>query len=330
MLQYAIEARSLDLAVVVGHDFWVLRGPRGRTLAELHGLATDRRTGDAVPIGTDEARHALRIRHLVHDAAYAASLGLVVTGGSYIRVAQPRATAFTGGREEALARWAAALAAMPVLNALDLDYPSYGISIGTPTVNSNAAYRTLGEIMGLAVPTFAGVFEPGVDNRMVPAARIAELRVRGYGPARSGAAVAGLASGDVARRLHAQVVAAVHRLEASRGRAPDARSERMAAALTVLACRRGLVQVDHVVLRGDTASGRDIALLVQGALDDPASRCAWMDATQARDTPLHESADALEHDDVAAVTAGGGATAHELASAGRIAACGAMDEPAPT
>lgn len=62
-MPYTIEARSLDIAGVASHDFWVLRDERGTALAELNGLATDRRTGEAVPIGTDEARHSLRIWH---------------------------------------------------------------------------------------------------------------------------------------------------------------------------------------------------------------------------------------------------------------------------
>jgi hypothetical protein len=320
MPHYAIEARSLDLAVVVGHDFWVLRGRNGRTLAELHGLATDRRTGTAVPIGTDETRHALRIWHFVHDRAYAASLKVVATDRTYIRLAQARATVFEGAGEEALARWAAALAAMPALNALDLDYPSYGIAVAGPTVNSNAAYRTLGEIMGLEVPTFAGVFEPGVDNRMVPAARIAALRARDYGPARPPAPVARVEPADRERRLFDQVVAAVERFEASRGRSPDARSACMAAALTVLARERGLTRVDHVVL--DTTQACETAMLVQGALDDPARLTARMDAGRARNTPLHESVLAFEQPERSL------AAAHASRTSLRIVDAATADEPA--
>lgn len=53
-MPHTIESRSLDIMAVASHDFWVLRDGRGKALAELHGLATDRRSGQAVPIGTDE------------------------------------------------------------------------------------------------------------------------------------------------------------------------------------------------------------------------------------------------------------------------------------
>lgn len=58
MPKYTIEARSLNVLGVAGHDFWVLRDEQGKALAELHGLATDRQTGEALTIGTDEARHS--------------------------------------------------------------------------------------------------------------------------------------------------------------------------------------------------------------------------------------------------------------------------------
>ena len=69
MPKYTIEARSLNVLGVAGHDFWVLRDEQGKALAELHGLATDRQTGEALTIGTDEARHSLRAWNLTLDGA---------------------------------------------------------------------------------------------------------------------------------------------------------------------------------------------------------------------------------------------------------------------
>ncbi len=181
MPNYTIEARSLNIAEgVAGHDFWVLRDERGTAIAELHGLATDRQTGQAIPVGTDEDRHSLRVWHYAHDAGYAKSIGASVDRTTYIQDGQPARTVLSASRDEVLARWNAAVAAAPALNALDLDYPNYGFNIFSDTVNSNSTYRTLGEIMGVQVRDFGGRMEPGIDNRMVSPERIEQFRTHGY------------------------------------------------------------------------------------------------------------------------------------------------------
>jgi len=178
--QYSIEARSLGLVGVASHNFLVLRDGEGRALAELHGLATDRKTGRGVAIGTDEALHSLRVWHFAHDAGYAKSIGAQVDGSTFIAEGQDRKTMLVAGKQEVLARWNAAVAAKEPLNALDLDYPNYGFRMSGDTVNSNAAYRTLSEIMGVPVRDFPWKLEPGLDNRMVDQKRVEALRTHGY------------------------------------------------------------------------------------------------------------------------------------------------------
>lgn len=177
---YSIEARSLRVAGVAGHNYWVLRGPDGTALAELHGLATDRETGRSIPIGTDAAKHSLRIHHLVHDRTLADEWGVAATRETYVADGQPKRTVLSAGREEVMARWGAAVAAREPLNALDLDYPPYGFRVFGQTVNSNSAYRTLGEVMSVPVDDFRGRIEPGVDNRMTTSEHIERLRTHGY------------------------------------------------------------------------------------------------------------------------------------------------------
>lgn len=177
---YSIEARSLSVAGIAGHDFWVLRGPDGRAMAELHGLATDRETGRAIPIGTDAEKHSLRIWHYVHDQGFAAEHDTRTTRATYIQDGQPHRSVASGDREEIVARWNSAVAAREPLNALDLDYPPYGFKVFGNTVNSNSAYRTLGEIMNVPVRDFSGRVEPGIDNRMTTPAEIERLRDHGY------------------------------------------------------------------------------------------------------------------------------------------------------
>jgi hypothetical protein len=69
--------------------------------------------------------------------------------------------------DDALARWNAAVKAMPLLDGLDLTYPPFGFNVIRATVNSNSAYRTFGEIMGVDIPTFGAVLEPGRRGRML-------------------------------------------------------------------------------------------------------------------------------------------------------------------
>jgi hypothetical protein len=140
MSNYSIEARSLSVAGVGGHSFWVLRDEAGRAIAELHGLATDRETGRPVPIGTDDDKYSLRVWHYPHDRDYAASVGARATSTSYIREGQPTRTVLVAGKDEVLARWNAAVAAREPLNAMDLDYPAFGVKVLGPTVNSSSTH----------------------------------------------------------------------------------------------------------------------------------------------------------------------------------------------
>jgi hypothetical protein len=65
--EWQIEARSLNVLGFGSHDFWVLRNPDGKIVAELQGLATDRQTGQPVLIGTGP-EHSLRAWHLLGGA----------------------------------------------------------------------------------------------------------------------------------------------------------------------------------------------------------------------------------------------------------------------
>jgi hypothetical protein len=180
MPNYSIEARSLDLAGVASHNFWVLRDEKGQPLAELHGLATDRESGKYVPIGTDEEKHSLRAWHFPHDADYANSLGVRKRNDTYIQEGQGSMTVLTADKDEVMARWNAAVAAKEPLNALDRNYPNYGFKVFQDTVNSNSTYRTFGDIMGVPVRDFPWKVEPGIENRMVDQKEIQRLRTHEY------------------------------------------------------------------------------------------------------------------------------------------------------
>lgn len=67
--------------------------------------------------------------------------------------------------------------------------------------------------------------------------------------------------------------------------------ERMACALLQLAVEHRLDTIDHVLPGGDTAHGAraDRALIIQGRLDDPAQRRAWLGMEEALATPVAAS-----------------------------------------
>jgi len=144
----------------------VLADPEAdRTIGELHGLATSRVTGRTVPIGTT-SEHSLRVYVFPHVADYAETLGVPVKSTRMFGRSQAQAV-YQG--TDSLARWGAAVAAIPRLNLLDLDYPPFGFNFFGATVNSNSAYRTFGEIMGIPIHDFPGVLGPGITNRMLAA-----------------------------------------------------------------------------------------------------------------------------------------------------------------
>jgi hypothetical protein len=173
---YTIEARAFRVALAGSHNFWVLKDDdRGVILGELHGLAYDRVKRVILPIGTNR-NHALRMFVFPHDAAYAATLGLPVSTTRMFRQSRAR-VAYRGA--DGLDRWNAAIAALPLLDALDVDYPPYGFNVLRPTLNSNAAYRTFGEIMGVPVHRFAGALAPGGRQRICSASEIERLKYRG-------------------------------------------------------------------------------------------------------------------------------------------------------
>ena len=85
--------------------------------------------------------------------------------------------------------------------------------------------------------------------------------------------------------MYLQSLNAVHRLDAQQGRAPDQRSDNLAAALTVAAHGNGLSRVDHVVLSDDASR----AYAVQGDIDSLFKRYTDVNVSQAIATPLAQS-----------------------------------------
>jgi peptidoglycan hydrolase-like protein with peptidoglycan-binding domain len=92
--------------------------------------------------------------------------------------------------------------------------------------------------------------------------------------------------------MYLQALGAVHRLDAQQGRAPDQRSDNLAAALAVAAHGNGQSRVDHVVLSDDASR----AYAVQGDIDSLFKRYTDVNVSQAIATPLAQSSTQWQRD----------------------------------
>jgi len=92
--------------------------------------------------------------------------------------------------------------------------------------------------------------------------------------------------------MYLQALDAVHRLDAQQGRAPDQRSDNLAASLAVAAHSNGMSRVDHVVLSDDASR----AFAVQGDINSLFKRYTDVNVGQAMGTPLAQSSVQWQHD----------------------------------
>ncbi|WP_077442480.1 peptidoglycan-binding domain-containing protein [Rhodanobacter sp. C01] len=92
--------------------------------------------------------------------------------------------------------------------------------------------------------------------------------------------------------MYLQALDAVHRLDAQQGRAPDQRSDNLAAALAVAAHGNGMSRVDHVVLSDDATR----AYAVQGDINSLFKRYTDVNVAQSIGTPVAQSSVHWQHD----------------------------------
>ncbi|OOG45853.1 XVIPCD domain-containing protein [Rhodanobacter sp. C01] len=92
--------------------------------------------------------------------------------------------------------------------------------------------------------------------------------------------------------MYLQALDAVHRLDAQQGRAPDQRSDNLAAALAVAAHGNGMNRVDHVVLSDDATH----AYAVQGDVNSLFKRYTDVNVAQSIGTPVAQSSVHWQHD----------------------------------
>jgi hypothetical protein len=163
MTRYSIEAAIFKIPTPFSrrftHNFWVLKEyDTNKTIAALHGLATSRTTGKILPIGYNKD-HSLRAYHFNYDER----LGDV----EIIFLPQHLTQCVVVG-EHVLEIWQKAVTALPLINQLDLDYPSLGFLFPLKTtINSNSVFHTLADVMNISLPSFKGYVQIGLENSLV-------------------------------------------------------------------------------------------------------------------------------------------------------------------
>lgn len=90
--------------------------------------------------------------------------------------------------------------------------------------------------------------------------------------------------------LFRQAQTGVHSLDVQNGRAPDQRSDNLAAALVVAARKDGMSRIDHVSLSTDASK----VFAMQGALNSPFKQITSVPTTESLDTPFARSVQALD------------------------------------
>lgn len=150
---YAIEARSYDLAGIASHNFWVLRDGHGAVIAQLHGLATDRNKNSIKSIGFFKDRLGFyQFKTAANDL-------------TFISNKQQSATVYQGDKNDVLTRWNNAVCQIESLNNRDVNYSPFGV-FGLPITNSNSAYHLFAKLMDVPCHRFSGVMEPGISNTL--------------------------------------------------------------------------------------------------------------------------------------------------------------------
>lgn len=136
-----------------GHNYLALRDQNGDIVSELHGLATDTKTGQWKYVGTNQA-DILQVWEFDSARYYLAEKkfpGIILTEGA---------------KEAVRTYWDAARGCKEPVNHKKLPYPPFGVNMRGDTENSNSVAYTLTLCMGLDTQHI-GLITPGADNNLL-------------------------------------------------------------------------------------------------------------------------------------------------------------------
>lgn len=154
--QFHIEARSFGILGFASHDYWALVDANGDTIEELHGFATNPKTGEFVSLGSfgDELWFYDHPMSIWLETDYRDSVDI-----------------YSGSESDVMAVWNKAVNLIPYLNSRHVPYTPLG-TLSYPVWNSNSAYRLFGSAMGVSLHNISGRWEPGIDSDLVNADQV--------------------------------------------------------------------------------------------------------------------------------------------------------------
>ncbi len=132
---------------LAGHNYLALRDPQGNIVDELHGLATDAKTGQWKYVGTAPT-DILQVWEFNSGRYYLAGKefpGIIIDQGP---------------QSDIVAIWKKALSCKEPINQEKIEYPPYGVSFRSETLNSNSVAYTLAKCMGFDI-RHIGIWTPG-------------------------------------------------------------------------------------------------------------------------------------------------------------------------
>jgi hypothetical protein len=132
---------------LAGHNYLALRNAGGSVVSELHGLATDTKTGNWKYIGSNPT-DLLQVWQFESPRYYLAEKKL------------PGIILKEGVEEELSTVWSKASACKERINEKRIPYPPYGVSFRNETTNSNSVAYTLAACMELNT-RHIGIWTPG-------------------------------------------------------------------------------------------------------------------------------------------------------------------------
>ncbi|CAM2144338.1 conserved protein of unknown function [Pararobbsia alpina] len=163
---FQIEAREYRILWLGAHAYWALYED-GRLIGELHGLATDRKSGAARAIGS--RRDQLKAWVFSSDGAASQHTSTRRGLSGFYHPGQPSRIVCESNGVDALRRWERVLVAAEALNDAHIEYRvSGGAGDDITTGNSNSAWRTFADVMGVQPVKLGAWLRPGDDKNVLP------------------------------------------------------------------------------------------------------------------------------------------------------------------
>lgn len=132
---------------VAGHNYLALKDTDGLIVTELHGLATDmnRRMWKHIGTNSNDRLQVWKFDGTIYDQYDTSHPGVIL---------------FEGNEVETRKIWSLGEACIESINAKNIGYPPYGISLQKETENSNSVAKTLAYCMGFDTQHI-GLITPG-------------------------------------------------------------------------------------------------------------------------------------------------------------------------